>query len=147
MPLCRGCGKAVDDSDKFCRNCGAVQLVSIPNVNRTDNLKPGDTELQKGLFPRSYFLPFVYFFWCWLVVTTFFTLISGGSFPLIQGFSIIGLVGIAITLTFALMAHASVHHRNCLIWLIACVVFSVYFAGLIYLLTMVITTSKRGLRF
>jgi len=146
MPLCRGCGKTVDDRDNFCRNCGAAQLVSIPNISRTNNLKPGDTELQKGLFPRSYFLPFVYFFWCWLVITTFFTLISGGSYPLIQGFSIIGLVGIAITLTFALMAHASVNHRNCLIWLIACVIFSVYLTGLIYLLTMVKTAPKKGLR-
>ena len=143
MPLCRGCGKTVNDRDKFCRNCGAAQLVSIPNISRTNNLKPGDTELQKGLFPRSYFLPFVYFFWCWLVITTFFTLISGGSYPLIQGFSIIGLVGIAITLTFALMAHASVNHRNCLIWLIACVIFSVYLTGLIYLLSTISSSIWR----
>jgi hypothetical protein len=145
MPLCNSCGKGVDESDRFCRYCGALQGVAGHNVVPVPHLESRSAELNL-LSPRRYFLPFTYFFWCWLVITTIIALVSGGSFPVIQGFTVIGLVGIAITLTFALMAHANMHHRNCVVWLIACVLFSVYIAGLIYVVTMVFPNPRRGLR-
>ena len=145
MLLCRECGKAIDDGDWFCRSCGAEQNVLPLDFSKTAKLNKIGIERQL-LSPRRYFIPLIYFFWCWLIITTLATLVSGGSYSLVQGFSIVGLVGIAITLTFALMAHASNHHRNCIIWFIACLVFSVYIAGLIYLLTMSITVPKRGFR-